>query len=72
MRYLILIITFVLACLITDKAFGQIQKPDTLQLTPKELFGESGDLNNLGILKILQYSLFCISYFPQWDKVLGK
>jgi hypothetical protein len=30
---------------------AQIQKPDTLQLTPKELFGESGDWNNLGILE---------------------
>ena len=30
---------------------AQIVKPDTLQLSPKELFGESGDWNNLGILE---------------------
>ena len=30
---------------------AQIQKPDTLQLSPKELFGESGNMNNLGILE---------------------
>jgi len=51
MRHLIVFIAFIFACLITDKAFGQIQKPDTLQLSPKELFGESGNMNNLGILE---------------------
>jgi hypothetical protein len=30
---------------------AQIQAPDTLQLSPKELFGESSDLNNVGILQ---------------------
>jgi hypothetical protein len=30
---------------------AQIQAPDTLQLSPKELFGESSNLNNVGILQ---------------------
>jgi hypothetical protein len=30
---------------------GQIQKPDTLQLSPKELFGESDDWNDVSILQ---------------------
>jgi hypothetical protein len=30
---------------------AQIQVPDTLQLSPKELFGESSDWNNVGILQ---------------------
>ena len=30
---------------------AQIQKPDTLQLSPKELFGESDDWNDVGILQ---------------------
>jgi hypothetical protein len=30
---------------------AQIQAPDTLQLSPKELFGESSDWNNVGILQ---------------------
>jgi len=51
MRHLIVFIVFIIACLITDKAFGQIQPPDTLQLSPKELFGESDDLNDVGILQ---------------------
>ena len=32
-------------------SFGQIGQPDTLKLTDKELFGESGNLNNVGVLQ---------------------
>ena len=32
-------------------AIAQIQKPDTLQLSAKELFGESDDWNDVGILQ---------------------
>ena len=45
-----IIIILLLLC-IGFVSSAQIQKPDTLQLTPKELFGESGDWNNLGILE---------------------
>ena len=48
MKKLILIILLVLIGFVSN---AQIQKPDTLQLSPKELFGESGDWNNLGILE---------------------
>jgi hypothetical protein len=48
MKKLLLIISLVLIGFVTN---AQIVKPDTLQLTPKELFGESGDWNNLGILE---------------------
>jgi hypothetical protein len=48
MKKLLLIISLVLIGFVAN---AQIQKPDTLQLTPKELFGESGDWNNLGILE---------------------
>jgi hypothetical protein len=41
----------ILLVLIGFIANAQIQKPDTLQLSPKELFGESGNINNLGILE---------------------
>ena len=51
MRHLIVFIAFIIMCLITDKAFGQIQPPDTLQLSEKELFEESDDWNDLGILQ---------------------
>ena len=47
MKYLLTI----LLVLIGFKSNAQVQKPDTLQLSPKELFGESGDWNNLGILQ---------------------
>jgi hypothetical protein len=47
MKYL-LIILLVLIGFISN---AQVQKPDTLQLSPKELFGESSDWNNLGILQ---------------------
>jgi len=48
MRKLIIILSLILTTFVTN---AQIQKPDTLQLSPKELFGESGDWNNLGILE---------------------
>ena len=48
MKKLLLILSLICVTFVTN---AQIQKPDTLQLTPKELFGESGDLNNLGILE---------------------
>ena len=48
MKKLLLIISLVLIGFVAN---AQIQKPDTLQLSPKELFGESGDWNNLGILE---------------------
>ena len=48
MKKLILILSLVLIGFVSN---AQIVKPDTLQLSPKELFGESGDWNNLGILE---------------------
>jgi len=48
MKKLLLILSLILT---TFMANAQIQKPDTLQLSPKELFGASSDWNNLGILQ---------------------
>ena len=48
MKKIILIISLLLIGFVSN---AQIQKPDTLQLSPKELFGESGNMNNLGILE---------------------
>jgi hypothetical protein len=48
MKKLLLILSLILTTFVTN---AQIQKPDTLQLSPKELFGESGNMNNLGILE---------------------
>jgi len=48
MRKILLIISLVL---ISFVATAQIQKPDTLQLSAKELFDESDDWNDLGILE---------------------
>ena len=45
-----LIITLSLICT-TFVTNAQIQKPDTLQLSPKELFGESDDWNDVSILQ---------------------
>jgi hypothetical protein len=45
-----LIIILSLLC-ISFVSNAQIQKPDTLQLSPKELFGESDDWNDVGILQ---------------------
>jgi len=40
-----------LLLIIPSTSFGQIGQPDTLKLTDKELFGESGNLNNVGVLQ---------------------
>jgi hypothetical protein len=40
-----------LLLIIPTTSFGQISQPDTLKLTDKELFGESGNLNNVGVLQ---------------------
>ena len=40
-----------LLLIIPITSFGQIGQPDTLKLTDKELFGESGNLNNVGVLQ---------------------
>ena len=48
MRKLIIILSLILTTFVTN---AQIQKPDTLQLSPKELFGESDDWNDVGILQ---------------------
>ena len=48
MKKLILIISLVLIGFVSN---AQIVKPDTLQLSPKELFGESDDWNDVGILQ---------------------
>jgi hypothetical protein len=48
MKKLIIILSLILTTFVTN---AQIVKPDTLQLSPKELFGESGDWNNLGVLE---------------------
>ena len=45
----LIIILFLLCIGFVSNA--QIQKPDTLQLSPKELFGESDDWNDVGILQ---------------------
>jgi hypothetical protein len=47
-KKLLLILSLISTTFATN---AQIQKPDTLQLSPKELFGESGNMNNLGILE---------------------
>ena len=48
MKKILLIISLVLIGFVSN---AQIQKPDTLQLSPKELFGESDDWNDVGILQ---------------------
>jgi len=48
MKKLLLTISFVLIGFVVN---AQIVKPDTLQLSPKELFGESDDWNDVGILQ---------------------
>ena len=45
------IVLTILLFLIVFVSNAQIQKPDTLQLSPKELFGESDDWNDVGILQ---------------------
>jgi len=48
MKKLLLTISLVLIGFVSN---AQIQTPDTLQLSPKELFGESDDWNDVGILQ---------------------
>jgi len=48
MKKLLLILSLISTTFVTN---AQIQKPDTLQLSPKELFGASSNWNNLGILQ---------------------
>jgi hypothetical protein len=47
-KKLLLIISLILIGFVAN---AQIVKPDTLQLSPKELFGESDDWNDVGILQ---------------------
>jgi hypothetical protein len=47
-KKILLIISLVLIGFVSN---AQIVKPDTLQLSPKELFGESDDWNDVGILQ---------------------
>ena len=48
MKKLLLILSLISITFVTN---AQIVKPDTLQLSPKELFGESDDWNDVGILQ---------------------
>jgi hypothetical protein len=48
MKKLIIILSLILTTFVTK---AQIVKPDTLQLSAKELFGESDDWNDVGILQ---------------------
>ena len=70
MKKILLIISLVLIGFISK---AQIQKPDTLQLSPKELFGESGDWNNLGILEsYIDFSKDVLSSSNLSVGVIGK
>ena len=51
------LLTIVSLLCISLVAQAQIQPPDTLQLSPKELFGESDNWNDVGILQSKAYSL---------------
>ena len=48
MKRIIIILSLLCISFVSN---AQIQKPDTLQLSPKELFGESDDWNDVGILQ---------------------
>jgi hypothetical protein len=48
MKKLLIILLLISTTFVTN---AQIVKPDTLQLSPKELFGESDDWNDVGILQ---------------------
>ena len=70
MKKLLLIISLVLIVFVAN---AQIVKPDTLQLSPKELFGESGDWNNLGILEsYIDFSKDVLSSSNLSVGVIGK
>ena len=70
MKKLIIILLLILTTFVTN---AQIVKPDTLQLSPKELFGESGDWNNLGILEsYIDFSKDVLSSSNLSVGVIGK
>ena len=70
MKKLLLIISLVLIGFVAN---AQIQTPDTLQLSAKELFGESGDWNNLGILEsYIDFSKDVLSSSNLSVGVIGK
>ena len=70
MKKILLIISLVLIGFVAN---AQIVKPDTLQLSPKELFGESGDWNNLGILEsYIDFSKDVLSSSNLSIGVIGK
>ncbi len=70
MKKLLLIISLVLIGFVAN---AQIVKPDTLQLSPKELFGESGNWNNLGILEsYIDFSKDVLSSSNLSVGVIGK
>ena len=70
MRKLIIILSLILTTFVTN---AQIVKPDTLQLSPKELFGESGDWNNLGILEsYIDFSKDVLSSSKLSVGIIGK
>ena len=48
MKKILLVLSLILTTFVTN---AQIVKPDTLQLSAKELFGESDDWNDVGILQ---------------------
>jgi len=69
-KKLIIILSLILTTFVTN---AQIVKPDTLQLSPKELFGESGDWNNLGILEsYIDFSKDVLSSSNLSVGVIGK
>ena len=54
-------------------AIAQIQKPDTLQLSAKELFGESDDWNDVGILQsYVNFSKYVLSSSNLSVGIIGK
>ncbi len=68
MKKLLLIISLVLIGFVANA-----QTPDTLQLSAKELFGESGDWNNLGILEsYIDFSKDVLSSSNLSVGVIGK
>jgi hypothetical protein len=70
MKKIILILSLLCIVFVSN---AQIQKPDTLQLSPKELFGESGDWNNLGILEsYIDFSKDVLSSSNLSIGVIGK
>ena len=67
----LIIILFLLCIGFVSNA--QIQKPDTLQLSAKELFGESDDLNDIGILQsYIDFSKDVLSSSNLSVGVIGK